>query len=442
MNALAAYRGLTTGLAPAIRVYLAVRRRRGKEDAARFPERLGRASIARPAGPLVWLHAASLGEAASLLALIDRLERERPGLSLLVTTGTVTSARFLAPRLTPGRVMHQFVPVDRQSYVAAFLDTWRPDLAVWVESELWPNLVSTVQRRGVPSVLLNARMSQRSYERWRRWPGLVGPLLAGFSLCLAQDADQAARLTRLGARAADSVGDLKSAASPLPVDNGELERLTQRIGDRPLWLAASTHAGEEAAAAAVHQRLRARYGRLLTIIVPRHPARGTEIAAMLAGSGLAIARRSRGEPPGPAVDIYLADTLGELGLFYRLAQIVFVGGSLAAHGGHNPIEPALLDCAILHGPDTSNCAAVARALDDGGGAVLVRGVDDLAETIDHLLAEPAERLRRISAARAVAAGTGGVLDRILDRLAPWLDPLAPRRMQTVADGPEAGRAYA
>jgi 3-deoxy-D-manno-octulosonic-acid transferase len=423
---LAIYRTAATWLGPAILLYLAMRRLRGKEDPARFGERLGRAGMARPRGPLVWLHAASVGEAASLLALIDRLTRERPSLNILVTTGTLTSARLLETRLPAGRALHQFVPVDRPSYVRRFLDHWQPDLAIWVESELWPNLISVAQERGIPTVLLNARMSRRSFERWHRRRGLIAPLLDRFALCLAQDEMQLERLRALGAVAAETVGDLKSAAAPLPVDAAELERLRAAVAERPLWLAANTHPGEEDAAIAVHVRLRAKHRGLLTIIVPRHPARGDAIAATLRRLGISVARRSRGEAITPSTEIYLGDTLGEMGLFYRLAEAVFVGGSLTPVGGHSPFEPAILGCAILHGPDMSNCAEVARALDESGGAIAVTDANALGAAIDRILADPGERRRVGDAALAVAKRESGVLDAVLSRLDPWLDMHAPR----------------
>jgi 3-deoxy-D-manno-octulosonic-acid transferase len=423
---LGAYRGLTIVLGPLIVALLAVRKWRGKEDPLRFAERFGQAGLPRPKTPLVWLHAASVGEAASLLALIDRLERERPGLAILVTTGTVTSAKLLDSRLQSGRTQHQFVPVDRPAYVQAFLAHWRPDLAIWVESELWPNLIAATQARGVPTILLNARISHRSYERWRRFPSLLQPLLERFAVCLAQDAAQAARLNELGATA-ETVGDLKSAAAPLPADPEELARLRAAIGDRPLWLAASTHPGEDEIAGTIHRRLKERHPGLLTIVAPRHPARAEAIAAALAADGLTVARRSRSEAILPATDIYLADTLGEMGLFYRLAEIVFVGGSLTPVGGHNPVEPALLGCVVLHGPDMTNCAAVAQALRDSGGALQVAGGAELSAAVDRLLGNAEERKNRAAAAAATAARDNGVLDRILDRLGPWLDRLAPRR---------------
>jgi 3-deoxy-D-manno-octulosonic-acid transferase len=438
MNTLAAYRGLTTLIGPLLPLYLAGRRARGKEDAARFGERLGRPSAARPPGPLVWMHAASVGEAVSLLSLIDRLSRERPTLNLLVTTGTVTSARLLESRLPSDQARHQFVPVDRPRYVRRFLDHWRPDLAIWVESELWPNLVAATQARGIPTVLLNGRMSQASFERWQRWPGLITPLLGRFALCLAQDAAQATRLNALGARGATTVGNLKSAAAPLPADAPELARLGGEIDERPRWLAANTHPGEEDAAAAVHRELQPRHPGLLTIIAPRHPGRAVDIAAAFRNQGLSVARRSQGDAITPDIAVYLADTLGEMGLFYRLADIAFIGGSLTPMGGHNPLEAALLGCAILHGGDMSNCIATVEELAAAGGATAVAGAEELAAALDRLLADPAERRRRGKAAGAVATRDNGVLDQVLDRLAPLLDAIAPRARDD-GDAAESGR---
>jgi len=418
------YQAGTTALGPVVALYLARRMAHGKEDRERFPERQGFASRARPAGRLIWVHAASNGEAVSMLSLIDRLLVERPALSVLVTTGTVTSARLLAHRLPADRAWHQYVPVDRPAYVKRFLDHWRPDLALWVESELWPNLVSQADRTGVPLLLLNGRMSARSFRGWQHVPGMIAPLLACFELCLAQDEVQAERFRRLGAAAAATVGDLKTAAAPLPFDEGELDRIAASAVGRPLWLAASTHQGEEEAAALAHRALAPGRPGLLTIIAPRHPARADEIAAMLARQGLKVARRARGETLTAATDIYLADTLGELGLFYRLAGIAFIGGSLTPMGGHNPLEAALLDCAILHGPDMSNCAAMAQSLAAAGAAVTVRDVDELTAAVGRLLGDAVERAARAAAAAGIAADNRAVLDAVLQRIAPWLDRLS------------------
>jgi 3-deoxy-D-manno-octulosonic-acid transferase len=417
------YRLATLPLPPLAVPYLQWRCRRGKEDPLRWRERRGIAGDARPPGPLVWIHAASVGEATAVLALIERLRQTRPWLEILVTTGTTASARLLERRL-PARARHQFVPLDLPLWVARFLDHWRPDLAIWVESELWPNLVLRTRARGVPMVLVNGRLSARSYRRWRAWPGLIGPMLRAFARCLAQDENQALRLRQLGAQRVESVGDLKAAAAALPVDRAELDRLRQEIGTRPRWLAASTHAGEEALAAAVHRRLLAKHTGLLTMIAPRHPSRGAEIAAMLAGLGLRVARRSDGGAVTAEVDVYLADTMGELGLFYRLAGIAFVGGSLSRRGGHNPFEPARLGCAVLHGPDMTNCAGMAAALAAAGASEVVTDEAELARAVSALISCPRLRAERSAAAARAAAGCG-VLDTVEACLSPWLDRLAP-----------------
>ena len=418
------YSALTWPLTPMAMVYLARRRKRGKEHPLRFRERRGLPNATRPDGPLVWLHAASVGEATAVLSLIEHLLDARPTLEILVTTGTVTSAQLLETRL-PARARHQFVPADLPGWTARFVEHWHPDLAIWVESKLWPNLIFAAHARNIPLVLVNGRLSARSYGRWRHWPGLIAPVLSAFDLCLAQDQHQAERFRALGARQVAAVGDLKAAAPALPFDAAELLRLRGLIGSRPLWLAASTHAGEEKIAAQVHRDVAARHPGLLTIIAPRHPARGEAVGAMLTGQGLRTARRARGETVTRETQVYLADTMGELGLFYRLAGIAFVGGSLAAKGGHNPFEAARLGCAVLHGPDMSNCAAMADALAAAGAAETVNGAAGLAQAVSALVADQRLRAERAAAGIGVAAAGLGTLDAVLERLAPWLDRIAP-----------------
>ena len=419
-----AYRAATAGLAPLVRAYLHRRCRQHKEDPARLDERFGIAGTARPAGPLVWVHAASVGEAVSVLGLVDRIHAERPALSVLMTTGTVAAARLLQGRLPPG-VTHQFVPVDLPRAVEGFLDHWRPGLAVWVESELWPNLVLAAHSRGIPMVLVNARLSAGSEARWRAVPWLIRPVLGAFALCLAQDEAQAERLRRLGARAVASVGDLKAAAAPLAADPDCIAAMRRQIGKRPVWLAASTHSGEEEVVADAHATVAKTVPRMLTIVAPRHPVRGPSIAEMLRSKGLRVSRRAAGEPIGPETDIYLADTMGELGVFFRLAGIAFIGGSLVPKGGHNPFEAARLDCAVLHGPDMRNCAVMAAALDTAGASLRVDTATELAAAVTRLFNDPGERAARAKAAARATADNAGALDAVLDRLAPWLDSLAP-----------------
>lgn len=416
------YRQFMVAASPLVYLYLLQRQRRGKEDRERFHERLGQAKLARPEGPLIWLHAASVGEAQSVLTLIARLRTERPQVHLLVTTGTVTSARLLRDRLPPG-AFHQYVPVDRPLWVTRFLDHWRPDLALWVESELWPNMIAETQRRRIPMVLLNGRMSAKSFAGWQRARPLVRPLLEGFALCFAQSAAEATRFARLGARQVQTPGNLKYAADPLPAPADDVARLRSAIGARSVWLAASTHSGEEEIIAAAHRILAHSRPDLLTIIVPRHAARGAALARALAADDISVARRGADQPITPKTALYLADTMGELGLFYRLAPVVFVGGSLVAHGGQNILEPARQDCAIVHGPHMWNFQEIVSEMYRVDATREVADAESLAREVETLLADPAARTARAAAARGVADAHRGVLDRVLGGMAPLLDAL-------------------
>jgi 3-deoxy-D-manno-octulosonic-acid transferase len=416
------YRALTSAAAPAVRFVLARRAAAGKEDRARIGERYGHAGLPRPAGGLVWLHAASVGESLSALPLVERILADRPDLHALITTGTVTSAELLARRL-PSRAVHQYVPVDLAPSVRRFLDHWRPDLACWVESEFWPNLILETEARGIPLLLLNARISDRAFANWRRARGAIARLLSAFALCLAQSDRDAERLMALAARNVRFVGNLKFAAAPLPADEEELALLSRHIGARPRWLASSTHEGEERIAARVHRRLASRIPGLLTVVAPRHPGRAGAIAEQLRAQGLSVARWSLGEVPSAGIDIYLADTMGELGLFYRLCPLVFVGGSLVPHGGHNVLEPAALGCAVIHGPHMQNFRAMARDLAEAGAATGVADEAALASVLEGLLRDPALGETRGRRAAEAASERRAVLDCVAAEISPFLDAI-------------------
>jgi 3-deoxy-D-manno-octulosonic-acid transferase len=390
-----------TASGPALRCWLCLRLRRGKEVAGRLGERRGREREPRPAGRLLWLHAASVGETVSILPVLAALEARAPALTLLVTTGTVTSAALLSERVgRRGRVLHRFVPLDVPAWIGRFLDHWRPDAAVFVESELWPNLLDACRRRRIPLMLVNARLSARSHARWSWLPGFARHVLGGFTLVQAQSEADAARLRGLGARAVTAPGNLKFAAPPLPVDAAALAELRDRLAGRPVWLAASTHPGEEALVFGVHRQLAALHPGLLTIVAPRHPERGARLAGEAAG--LTVTRRAAGEGP-PDAGVWLADTLGELGLWYRLARIVFVGRSLLPPGGgQNPLEPARLGCAIAVGPHTGNFLAPLQTLADTGALERVADAAALARWVDAMLRDPAacDAMGRVAAASA------------------------------------------
>ncbi|CDO60402.1 3-deoxy-D-manno-octulosonic acid transferase/GT30 [Candidatus Phaeomarinobacter ectocarpi] len=420
MSGLAIYRGLTRLLGPLIPAYLQRRMKRGKEDPVRMGERLGTAGLKRPAGHLVWLHAASVGESLSILTLIDRILAARPDLTLLVTSGTVTSAKLLGKRL-PERALHQFVPVDTPGAVAGFLDHWRPDAAVLVESELWPNLITLTRARRIPMALINARMSASSERGWRWWASAARSITGSFGLVLAQDETAAARLRRLGATGAKAVGNLKVDAAPPPAPDGLMGDLTRFLAGRAAWVAASTHPGEERILADTHQLLKKAIPGLLTVIVPRHPERGPEIARMLRDMDLDVAQRSTGDRVTGRTDIYLADTLGELGGFFRVLTIVFMGGSLVRVGGHNPIEPALLGAAILTGPHVHNFEGIYRAFSDGKASETVTDAPSLAAAIGRLMSDGVLAGARVTAAAETAGSLTGALETTLTDLLPFLD---------------------
>jgi 3-deoxy-D-manno-octulosonic-acid transferase len=414
------YRGATRLGGSLIEAQLRRRVRRGKEDLLRWRERLGAAGLARPDGPLLWLHAASVGECRSVLPLIEALLAQRAALQVLVTTGTVTSAALMSGQL-PARARHQFAPVDRPQAWRAFFEHWRPQLGVLVESELWPNLILEARARDLPLALVNGRISERSYQRWVLLPASAAQLCGGFALCLAQSETDRARLTALGAPQATTAGNLKYAAPPLPADGGALAGLAAAIGERPVWLGASTHPGEETLILEAHRRVAERLPGLLTMIAPRDPGRGDALAGDIRHRGFRLAQRSRGEPLDAGCDVYLADTLGELGLLYRLAWIALVGGSLVPHGGHNPLEPARLGCPILLGPHTKNFAEIGARLVKAGAAQPVADGPDLIAALTALLPDRASRAWMAAQGRAVADEVAITGRETLAKLGPLLD---------------------
>jgi 3-deoxy-D-manno-octulosonic-acid transferase len=418
------YAAAATTAAPLLRIMLRRRIGRGKEIATRLPERFGVDATPRPAGRLLWLHAASVGETVSVLPVLTALRQLAPDLRVLLTTGTVTSAELLARRLPElgldGHVTHRFVPLDVPAWARRFVAHWRPDLAVFVESEIWPSLIEAARAGGVPLALVNARLSPRSFAHWRRAGGFARHLFGAFTLALAQSADDADRLRRLGAPRVEAPGNLKFAAPPLPVPRLELQRLRQTIGARPVWLAASTHAGEEIQVVAAHRALAVRHPGLLTIIAPRHPERGVEVAA--AAAGLPVTCRAVGDGPPNDAGIWIADTLGELGLFYSAAGIAFVGGSLVPRGGQNPLEPARLGCAVAVGPHADNFIEPVAILEAAGAVARVADAAELAAWVDMLLRDTGQRRAMGEAGIAAARGHGDLPRQVAESLLGLLPP--------------------
>ena len=421
--ALLLYRAATALVGPFAGPWLNARARDGKEDDERLPERFGRYTQERPGGTLVWLHAASVGESGVALSLIEALAARDPSLSFLISTGTRTSADLVARRAPP-RATHIYAPLDRVDVVRRFLAHWRPNLGVFVESEIWPNLILAAERQGVKLALVNARMSVKTLRRWEAWSTAGRRLVRAFSFVSAADARTARALKRLSGEDVSARGTLKLAAPAPSIDNTARASLLAQIGERPIWLAASTHAGEDEIVLAAHERIREHTPNALLVIVPRHPERGADIAKLAGGAPRRALRQPIADAP-----VYVADTLGELGLFYDLAPVALVAGSLLPHlKGHNPIEPAKLGAAILTGAHVESFQDLFDALSAAGGATSVDTPSSIAAAVKVLWRDDPSRTEQLEAARRVAAQGADAFTHTLTSLAALLppQPRAPR----------------
>ena len=385
----------------------------GKEDPERLEERLGISLAERPTGNLIWFHAASVGESLSLVELIKRISSSQPDYNFLITTGTITSAKLILSRL-PSNAVHQYIPVDTPKAVEKFLDRWRPSLAIWTESEFWPNLISFTSARDIPMILINARISEKSYRRWRFFKKSLKNLIEKFNYSLIQDEKTVKYFSKIGISSNnfELTGTLKEGSAALPYSETEQVEISKQILNRPVWLAASTHEGEEKLIAAAHRHASKASQGLLLIIVPRHPERGLEIASILAKENFKICLRSKKDKISSDTQIYIADTLGELGLWYRVAPVSFVGGSFVPIGGHNPFEPAALGSAILHGPYVENFKEIYNRLNVAGAAVKIEEASELGvKLIETLSPENAAKLAQ--SAWEVSSNGAEITDRAI-----------------------------
>ncbi|MEI4481674.1 MULTISPECIES: lipid IV(A) 3-deoxy-D-manno-octulosonic acid transferase [unclassified Phyllobacterium] len=418
--ALSTYRWAGAIIFPVVGAYVAFRASKGKEERGRQGERYGVASVARPSGPLVWVHAASVGETSAVTPLVEAIVEM--GIHVVLTTGTVTSAKMVQDRLGD-RVIHQYVPLDLKPAVDRFLTHWQPDLAVICESEIWPMTILELGTRRVPQVLVNGRLSDRSFAAWNKRASIAEALFENLAHVVAQSDVDGERFRTLGARPVTVSGNLKVDTAVPPVDNSQLAALQKMIGPRKTWAAISTHQGEEEIVAQVHQMLKARHRDLLTILVPRHPDRAAEVAALIETMGMKVALRSRNDPIDADTDIFIGDTIGDMGLYLRMAEIAFVGRSLTAQGGQNPLEPAMLKSAILSGRNVQNFRDSYQRLIKNGAAKLVRDKDMLAGAVNYLFNNPAERQIMIDAGLKTVEDMRGSLSRTMTALEPYLQPL-------------------
>ncbi len=399
--------------------YIKKRKENGKEDIKRFNERIGRPTMKRPEGKLIWFHGASVGESISMLPLINKLLELYPTAHVMVTTGTLTSADIMGRRL-PERAFHQYITIDNPVFTTRFIKHWQPDLVLWFESDFWPAMLSCIKRKNIPLILVNGRISNKSFKRWQQFDFISKELLSCFTFCLGQSEEDAYRLRVLGAKDSMCLGNLKYAGLPIPIDEQAKSELQKEIGDRPTWLVGSTHNDEEVKIGRKLKAIEEQTPNLLTIVVPRHPTRGEEIQTALKELGFNTALRSKGEKITPKTEIYIADTIGEMGLWYSLCPIVFIGGSLIPHGGQNFIEPSRMRDAVLVGPYMHNFTDAMNRAKKADAIIQVSDAEELKDMVIQLLTNKDLLEAKRSLAYNWANAENKVLDGILGKIKGYI----------------------
>jgi len=403
-----------------IQSYIQKRIEAGKEDTKRFNERKGRPTKERPNGKLIWFHGASVGESVSMLPLINRLLEINPNINVMVTTGTTTSADLMSKRL-PERAFHQYIPIDNPSFTKRFIKHWQPDMVLWFESDFWPAMLSSIKKKNIPLILVNGRISNKSFKRWQQFDYISKELLACFTYCLGQSEEDAYRLRVLGAKDSTCLGNLKFAGLPIPVDETKKEAIMRQIGNRPIFCISSTHSNEEEQIARELPKLFADNPDLLVIIAPRHPQRGLEIQNQIKELGFSTALRSAQEPIEKTTQIYIADTIGELGIWYGISPIVFIGGSLIPHGGQNFMEPSRLRDAVIVGPHMHNFTDAMQRAQKANAIIQVNNGSEVVETVNQLLQSNDLLEAKRSLAYNWAMSEAKVLDGIVEKVRGYLN---------------------
>lgn len=392
------YRILSILLYPFLELFLFYRVSKKKEDKNRLNERLGNPQFARPEGRIIWLHAVSVGEANSALILVEELLKKFPQISILFTTTTLTSAAIIVEKCAKyeGRVIHQFLPIDSYFVVQNFLHYWQPKVAIFMESEIWPNLIYEARKAGILSFLVNARMSQKSVKNWKIAKMLRFDIFNYFAAIFAQTLDDKNRIQQLTNQEVLTYGNLKAQAQNLVVDLDKLQILKEQIGARKIFVAASTHKGEEQIILSAFDEIKKEFSDLFLVLILRHPNRAQEVKELLQGRG--IAQRSLAQEVSAQTEIYLVDTLGELGIFYSLNNFAFIGGSLLEIGGHNPFEAIKLNCAVISGKHVFNFKEIYANLEKADACVMVEN-EELAKVVAQFLRDEnlASRLNKNAA---------------------------------------------
>ena len=403
-----------------IRSYIKKRIEIGKEDKKRFNERIGRPTKERPEGKLIWFHGASVGESVSMLPLINKLLEANPDAHIMVTTGTTTSADIMAKRL-PNRAFHQYIPIDNPSFTKRFIKYWQPNLVLWFESDFWPAMLSSIKRRNIPLILVNGRISNKSFKRWQQFDFISKELLSCFTFCLGQSEEDAYRLRVLGAKDSTCLGNLKFAGLPIPVDEEKKQEIISQIGDKQVFCISSTHANEEQMLGKHFNRLLEKHPNTFIIIAPRHPNRGNDIKQQIQDLGFTVSLRSNEEKITAKTQVYIADTIGELGIWYGISPIVFIGGSLIPHGGQNFMEPSRLKDAVIVGPYMHNFTEAMQRAQKANGIIQVNDSEEVMNTVIQLFDNADLLDAKQSLAYNWATGEAKVLDGIVEKVRGYLN---------------------
>ena len=358
-----------------------VRLFKNKEDKIRFKEKFCSFSKKRGTGKLVWFHGSSVGEILSVIPLVEKLEKKKSIKKILITSSTLSSSNVLSNfKLT--KTIHQFFPIDSNFLTEKFLNYWNPSVAIFIESEIWPNMLMNIKKKSLPLILLNARITKKSFNKWRMIPSMSKILFNTFNICFSQNKETKKYLKSLGSKKIKFLGNLKYSESKTQKENTLNNSLKNILNYKKVWCAASTHNSEEKICAIAHKKLKKKYKNLLTIIIPRHTQRAESIASEIQDIGLKIQIRSMKNKLSNNTEIYLADTYGETKSFYNICKTVFLGGSLINHGGQNPLEPVRLGCKVVHGPYIQNFTEVYQLLKKGGLSSKFNNVEQLVLLID------------------------------------------------------------
>ena len=335
-------------------IFLKIRIYKKKEDENRYTEKLCIIEKKRTAGKLVWFHAASVGELMSIIPILEKFEKIKEIKTILITTNTVSSSRIFYKKIKSKKIIHQFFPFDKDIFTKKFLSHWLPDLVIFVESEIWPNFIFNIKSKKIPLILLNARITTKTYLRWKKIPSFAKLVFSSFDMCLPQNKETEKYLKNFDVRKIKNLGNLKFSKSKFISSNKLNKNISKMFHYKKIWCATSTHIGEEVFCGKTHIELKKRLKNVILIIIPRHIHRVNEIVKELNKMNLKIHLHTNKSKFDSDIDIYLVDTFGETQKFFNISKSVFLGGSLINHGGQNPIEPTRMGCSIYHGPHVNN----------------------------------------------------------------------------------------